>query len=266
MTQWHNIAGKPLSSTEWLTTHHLAKIDSRKKFVSMLLSFNPKKIVDLGCGIGLWLEIFNEMAPLDCELIGIDMDKSALEEASIRSKNWKRKVQFINADFANKNSIPNADMYLAFNIFPYVFDAEDLLNTLYKKTKNNGMLVVRQYDGGILRFGPLEQIRRIRLDTSIFNSVNNNDSFHHYDMDRVFELLNKSDFRKKDINFELFQAKSPYSNDFLKYLYETIRWNILYVNEIVQHELHMWLENYLQGTEQDKNSYFIGVDLVGILT
>ena len=265
MTQWHNVTGKPLSSQEWLLTHHFAKIDSRKNFVSKLLSFNPKKIVDLGCGIGLWLELLNEMAPLDCELIGLDTDTLALDEAKRRSQNWSRSVDFINTDFTNELSIPDADMYLAFNIFPYIFDAENFLRKLYSKVGNQKILVIRQYDGGMLRFGPMKQSYRMDLDIALFNSVNGNDSFHHYDMDRVFELLNQSDFKQKDMNFELFQAFSPYSNEFIKYLSKTIEWNMLYVNEPVRNDLKKWLENYLLSSTQDKNSYFIGIDLVAIL-
>ncbi len=55
------------------------------------LNFKPKRIVNLGCGTGLWLELINNTIDFDCEFIGIDSDKLALEEAKKKSIRWNKK-------------------------------------------------------------------------------------------------------------------------------------------------------------------------------
>ena len=37
MSKWHNKIGKPLSSLEWLETHHNAKLIEREIFVQKIL-------------------------------------------------------------------------------------------------------------------------------------------------------------------------------------------------------------------------------------
>jgi len=75
-----NSSGKPLANSSWLLNHHRAKIPERTAFAKRLAKLQPKKIVDLGCATGLWLELLNEILPLDCEFIGIDSDIESLEK------------------------------------------------------------------------------------------------------------------------------------------------------------------------------------------
>jgi len=70
-----NSSGKPLADANWLEIHHRAKLPERIKFAQKLATYNPKKIVDLGCASGLWLELLNQILPNDCEFIGIDSDQ-----------------------------------------------------------------------------------------------------------------------------------------------------------------------------------------------
>ena len=103
-----------MANPDWLLNHHRAKIPERTAFAKRLAKLHPKKIVDLGCATGLWLELLNGIMPLDCEFIGIDSDIQSLEIANSRSKSWSRKTAFLRLDIEKDvTSIPSADMILA---------------------------------------------------------------------------------------------------------------------------------------------------------
>ncbi len=263
--KWSNNSGKALSSTDWLYEHHLAKLPERVEFIKKLLTdFKPKIIVDLGCGIGLWLEIIKDYIDDDCQLIGIDTDINAINEANERSKIWNKKISFIHCDFIKSHeNIPKADLFLAFNIFSYINDTDLFVENLRNKLNTNGKLVIRQYDGAAIRFGPMCNQLRINVENTLFNSINNSQIFKHYNLDRIYETIDNSKFGQKEIDFELFYKSSPFPNDFIRYYKNTIKWTINYLSESMKKELTNWYNTYLEG---DKNSYFYEVDLVIFLT
>ena len=94
MKTQENASGKPLADALWLENHHRAKLPERTAFAKKLADLYPKRIVDLGCASGLWLELLDKLLPSDCEFIGIDSDNDILKIAKDRSKNWNRKTSF----------------------------------------------------------------------------------------------------------------------------------------------------------------------------
>ena len=162
-----NSSGKPLANSSWLENHHRAKIPERTAFAMKLAKLQPKKIVDLGCATGLWLELLNEILPVECEFIGIDSDIESLEIAISRSKTWSRKISFMQLDIEkDAASIPSADLTLAFNIFPYIKDIDKFINILATRTPQ-GTLAVRQYDGASIRFGPMPTAMRQKIEQDL---------------------------------------------------------------------------------------------------
>lgn len=264
MTKWHNESGRPLSSMSWLLAHHAAKLPERTQFASSLLETKTKKIVDLGCGPGLWLDIFDKLADPDCEFIGIDSDEKTIIEAQKIAKNWKRKSTFLVDDITQSENIPEADLMLAFNIFPYIKEPDIFLETVRVKLAINGRLSVRQYDGATIRFGPMEHTNRISMDNSLYASAVGTKSFHHYDLDRVFEMLQRSSYSQKKIDFELFRRIAPYPDEFFEYYRNTIEWTLGYISESAGEELENWYRKFILDSNSNP-SYFVEVDLVAKL-
>ena len=266
MDHWHNESGSPLSSTAWLQAHHRAKLTERRLFAQSILDCQPKRIVDLGCGPGLWLELLNELAPADCEFFGIDNNLAAIEEARRRAENWSRPTRFLNLDLdENIGGLPNADTFLAFNLFPYLREPAKVINAIKAKTLASGRLIVRQYDGALLRFGPEDQRRRGRMETSLQTSVLGSEEFRHYDLDSIFEILEASQFAKKELAFELFQRISPYPPEFNQYLTNMLAWIAAHTAPDVSSELTKWLAE-TSSANRIAPSYFLEVDLVGWLS
>lgn len=257
-----NSSGKPLANSGWLLNHHRAKIPERTAFAKRLAKLNPKKIVDLGCATGLWLELLNEILPLDCEIIGIDSDIQSLEIAISKSKSWSRKTSFLQLDIEKDvTSIPSADLILAFNVFPYIKDLDAFLNALNTKTPC-GTLAVRQYDGASIRFGPMPTAMRQKIEQDLYVATGNSEKFRHYDLDRTFMALQNSAYKNFEYNFELFERISPFEQEFIPYYKGTMLWTCQHISDTSAEFLSKWMNEdiHLQ------NRYFYEVDLVALLS
>jgi SAM-dependent methyltransferase len=249
----------PLASAEWLEAHHEAKLPERRAFAQMLANRWPQRIVDLGCGTGLWLTLFDELLPGNCELVGLDTDSEALDIA--RDRNWTRPVRFELLDIESElDAIPTSDITLAFNIFPYLKNPAQLLSAI---SRNGGALVVRQYDGGALRFGPMDGRLRSVVESSLRASVASSDQFRHYDMDRVFKFLSNSRFSKREVGFELFARSFPFPDTFIAYYEGMLTWTLDLLSEGAADALRPWLADH---SGEGQGRYFFEVDLVAVLS
>lgn len=212
MAHRSNQSGRPLSATDWLECHHLAKLPERQRFAERIVNSAPKTIVDLGCGPGLWLRELSEASTHPLTLIGLDQDTDSLESASRMLSGSPHKIVLREIDFETEpHSLPSGDIYLAFNIFPYISNAKKFIKDLHTYMQIGSQLIVRQYDGGLLRFGPMFFRDRVHLETVMSTSVGESDLFNHYAMDEVYSLLQDSSYSNKTFEFETFSRFSPFS-------------------------------------------------------
>lgn len=258
MTSTRNSSGRSLSSTAWLEAHNRAKLPERTAFAEKLARLGPKSVVDLGCGPGLWLEVLSSALPRECALVGVDSDLEALEQASVRAKSWDRETRFVHCDITQEfERLPSAEMYLMFNMLPYLPDAGGLIQHM-AESPNFRYLVVRQYDGSQLRFGPLEPSDRNELDRELFTSVGSSAEFQHYAMDQAYQEIQSSALNIKSMYFETTQRFAPFAPEFTEYLDGTVDW----VRERVSTRSAAMLPSSLSTSE---TGYFLGVDLVAFL-
>jgi SAM-dependent methyltransferase len=259
-----NSTGRPLASGAWLEAHHRAKRLERNQFAELLATYEPTSVVDIGCATGLWLDLLDKVLPPACDFIGLDSDESALAEAKDRSTHWARRATFEQMDVeADFDAIPSADMTLFFNVFSYLRDPADLLRALGGRS-NHGVVVVRQYDGAALRFGPMEMDVRLLVESSLRASVTSSEQLRHYDMDRVFSLLDESPFPQRRIEFELFARTTPFPQEFLDYFEGTLNWTQRHLSEDAANELRRWRRQLVEGPASQ--AYFYEVDLTAVLS
>ena len=262
MNTQEDSTGRPLADAKWLENHHLAKLNERTAFVKRISEYNPKKIVDLGCATGLWLDLLNDFVSNECEFIGIDSDPESLSIALERSKSWNRKSSFLNLDLEKDvEQIPSADIILAFNIFPYIQNLNEFINIIHSKNPK-GTLAIRQYDGASIRFGPMATSNRQKFESDLRIATENSKKFSHYDMDRTFNAIYKSNYSSKSIEFELFERKSPFPKEFVPYYNGTLEWTIQHISDSSAEYLKKWIED----DTLLHCRYFFEVDLVAILS
>lgn len=261
MQTQRNESGLPLSGSEWLATHHRAKIEARRAFASTLAALAPKRVVDLGCASGLWLELLDEVLPEDCEFIGVDCDAAILEEARQRSLAWKRRARFELLDLNDPNiEIPVGDLSLLFNVCGFIEDLPAFLDRLHSSNADD-RLAIRQYDGAMLRFGPMPGEARVAIESSLRAAVSSSDQLRHYDLDRVANSVGGSRFTEHRAWFELFERFTPYPAEFVPYLNGTLDWTQALVSDNAKSSLADWRRSCL-----DQWSYFVEVDYVALLS
>jgi SAM-dependent methyltransferase len=262
MVLQENSTGKPLADANWLAFHHRAKLLERTAFSKRMADLKPKSVVDLGCASGLWLDVLNQILPTECEFIGIESDDELLNMAVQRSKTWQRKVSFLQLDFERETCrIPPGDLTLAFNIFSYIRDLDSFINALSLRIPR-GTLVIRQYDGASIRFGPMQTSKRQEIETDLRVATERSQRFYHYDLDRTFNALRQSSYQQCCYEFELFERTSPFPIDFLPYLKETLRWTCQFLSEKSADYFRAWIDD----DPHMQNRYFYEVDLVALLS
>lgn len=255
-------SGRPLASPDWLLTHHRAKLGERTAFVKMLTALHPLRVIDLGCGTGLWLDLMDRFLPPSCEFIGIDSDPEALAIAEAAALGWNRVARFECLDVETEaSSISSADLTLLFNVMPYLANPASLLARLRNRDVP-GALAIRQYDGAAIRFGPMDTEVRALIDSSLRAATSSSDQFRHYDMDRVFDLACTWGSEHR-IEFECFERTTPFEPQFAKYVGETILWMIGLVSDEAAEHLRTWRDLAMEGGAP---SYWFEVEMSTVLS
>ena len=252
-----NSAGHPLSGSSWLEAHHQAKRAERRAFLQRVVDLQPSRVVDLGCGTGLWLQELDDVLPASCELIGCDHDHAALTEALNRASCWQRKTCFERRDLCDdKHDLPDADVALLFNVSAYIPNLDCLLQRVSRNVRH---LLIRQYDGATMRFGPMSTTDRALIDDSLRSSVANSRQFHHFGIDRVHQAIHRSTYANRDIEFEAFSRTSPFPAEFTRYFERMLDWTRACLSPAAAERLELW-------RTATQSAYFCEVDLVASLS
>ena len=137
-------------------SHHQDSGSLKEKIYKFLQGFNLNfkrnllakeiginlKILDYGCGAGEFVKFIEE----EYITFGYEPNESARNAAKAKAK----KTEFISSlDEIEDNSL---DAITLWHVFEHVENQQDILNTFYKKLKNNGLLVLAvpnhtSYDG-----------------------------------------------------------------------------------------------------------------------
>lgn len=222
----HNSSGHPLSSPGWLDIHHWAKLPERVGFARELSQYQPTRIVDLGCGSGLWLDLLDAHLPAKCQFVGIDSDSESIELAERRAHTWSRDSRFYLCDVEREpGAIPKSDLLLFFNLLPYMPNAGRVLRDLRDNGKL-GRVVVRQYGIDAMRIGPMPVGDRRVIDDSLHASVERRGEASHHDLDQAYGLAYMSGLTVEKTGFELIQRHAPFQPEFAHYFDETVSWMI----------------------------------------
>ncbi len=135
----------------------------------------------------------------------------------------KKKHVFKNGHRKRRKKIPPSDITLAFNIFSYIQNLEAFINNISSRTPR-GTLVIRQYDGASIRFGPMPTFQRQKIEIDLRLATETNEIFRHYDLDRTFNSIYKSTYDSCELYFELFERTEPFNCNFIPYFKETLNW------------------------------------------
>jgi demethylmenaquinone methyltransferase/2-methoxy-6-polyprenyl-1,4-benzoquinol methylase len=169
-----NSAGFQYSSIEWLFLHHAAKLAQRRRVIQELALRPGDKVLDLGCGPGLWSVLIAEQITPGGYLLGVDLDPTAISIAkTLAEKNGVEHVtSFQVSDF---HQLQFRDHYfdLAFfsNCFVYCEKVIPLIAELQRVTKSPGRIVGRHFDNTFCIFYPIPVPLQLRMLSAAAESL-----------------------------------------------------------------------------------------------
>lgn len=263
MSNQRNNSGVQLSASNWLEDHHNAKKELRYHFAKKIAEFQPKSIVDIGCGTGLWLSVFNDILPKDCKFIGVDLDPSSLNEARKRSSNWERECEWKAIDINKEpEAIPVADLALIFNFSSYIEDLELFFSSISQERGFKG-IALRQFAGDEIKFGPFNPNEHEAIASSLKNSIGSSNQIRYYDMDRLIEVALKTGRTPLIRDFELYKSFSPFTVNSWPYIKGTAEWTADRMPKYEKNLIHNWLT---RAAENDSSLYFFSLDWIALLS
>jgi SAM-dependent methyltransferase len=244
-----------MSDYEWLITHHNAKIEERRNFSKEIIPKTPKVIMDLGCGFGLWLKLIDEVAHKESILIGVDNDENSLNKARSLSSKFKCQFNYLKYDIEKDvESLPKADIILMINMYGYIKEIKSYTEKLLTRLNKNGILVIRQYDGSIFKFGPMGVSERLTIEMSLSKYISD---YSHYTVDKLLSTAHDIKCEIIEKRFDLVQRKAPFKNEFKKYFYNELHWIMQRVSLESLNIIHDWQLN-----TSESEIYFFETELI----
>src|SRR5258708_36650071 len=81
-----NECGLPLNAIEWLENHHRSKLAEREQMIQDLHLERGSRILDAGCGPGLWTPLLAQAIGPRGHILGVDLSAEALVTARQRNR------------------------------------------------------------------------------------------------------------------------------------------------------------------------------------
>lgn len=151
--------GLPLSALQWLLDHHHTKASQRLQMVADLQFQEGERILDLGCGPGLWTSMFAKKVAPTGEVIGLDFSPELIDYAVSRlaDESLRDVVHFVLGNFCK---IPfrdrSFDAVFLGNSCSYVCDVAGLIQEMKRVTRGGGRVISKEFDDGTLIFHPVD--------------------------------------------------------------------------------------------------------------
>lgn len=109
-------------------------LERRLNLTKQFVNFKEKKVLDVGCGVGMFLKKFRE---LGADVYGVDIDKEKIEIA---------KKQFTNVQISGGENIPfvnnNSDVVWLHEVLEHVNDDQKTIEECMRVLKGGGKLVI----------------------------------------------------------------------------------------------------------------------------
>ncbi|MEI7606124.1 MAG: methyltransferase domain-containing protein [Rhodospirillaceae bacterium] len=170
-----NFLGKDYTSVAWLTAHFHAKLSDRLREISQLPIFSGDKVLDIGCGPGLYGRYLASLVGEHGRLICIDQDTENVRIANIQLENTGfQNWDVLCMDFnAAADLCQDADVIIIFNSLSYAKNPHNVLIQFFRSMKSGARLVIKDFDQGFISFSGISIEKWGHLLTHAF--INNNE-------------------------------------------------------------------------------------------
>ena len=189
-----------MASTEWLTTHFLAKSANRIRDLASLPIASGSKVLDLCCGPGLFIPHLLDLVGPRGHVTGLDRDPISLDAAHQRLKaqphqNWDLhhiSLQEESFDMEEYNVV------LLFNSIGYFPDPISVIRMIAKQLQPGAVIIVKDFDLESFFFQPrdVSMWARLIVAAKANNDGENPVSFNNFLGRKIHTLHRAYKFRE----------------------------------------------------------------------
>ena len=161
-----NECGLPLNAIAWLETHHQSKLAEREQMIRDLHLKRGSRIVDAGCGPGLWTPLLARAIGPQGHIIGVDVSAEALVTARQRGQGaWYEKQVTYRLSSMEHLPVPDGsiDCIFSANVSQYLPEPVQTFATLGRYLVPGGQLVIKDIDFGTMRFPTIDSALQARV-------------------------------------------------------------------------------------------------------
>jgi ubiquinone/menaquinone biosynthesis C-methylase UbiE len=154
-----NECGLPLNSIEWLETHHRSKAPERTQMIRDLHLERGSRVVDAGCGPGLWTPMLARAIGPQGRITGVDISIEALVTAQQRSQDkwYAPQLQLRRGTLEQLPVQPGtAHMIFSANVCQYLPDPVSTFAAMGRYLTYGGQLAIKDIDFGTMRFSNID--------------------------------------------------------------------------------------------------------------
>lgn len=161
-----NECGLPLNAIEWLVTHHQSKMAERECMIQDLHLRDGSKVVDAGCGPGLWTPLLAKAIGPQGRIVSVDLSAEALVTAKQRSRDqWYEGLVCYKQSSMERLPVARGSVQTIFsaNVSQYLPEPVKTFAQLGQYLLPGGQIVVKDIDFGTLRFSGIDPALQTRV-------------------------------------------------------------------------------------------------------
>ncbi len=161
-----NECGLPLNAIEWLVTHHRSKLVEREEMIQDLHLKRGSRIVDAGCGPGLWTPLLARAIGPRGHIMGVDLSAEALVTAQQRSQGewYEHQVSYRQGSMEHL-PVPYASIHTIFsaNVSQYLPEPVETFAAMGRYLLPGGRLAIKDIDFGTMHFSSVDPALQVRV-------------------------------------------------------------------------------------------------------
>ncbi len=153
------ITGQAFASVSWLTNHYNAKSPQLIHNVASLPIRSGDRVLDLGCGVGFYIEIFLKMVGPIGRVVGVDHDTDLISVARENLSqsglnNWELKLTNV---FGILENVHEFNRIILFNTLSYNSNYAEFVASLYDRMANDSLLIIKDFDMATSSYNPINK-------------------------------------------------------------------------------------------------------------